>query len=99
MPNSTSRTDLDVSAAHLHRTQRATLRRAIRAEARSLAVDPLLNAAEAAPATGRALSTFWRDVKRGILPAPYYVTPKSPRWRLSELQAAVDAAPRARRIG
>lgn len=61
--------------------------------------DPLLSAAAAAPETGRALSTFWRDVKRGILPAPYYVTPKAPRWRRSELRAAVDAAPRARRIG
>ncbi len=53
--------------------------------------DPLLAARQAAPETGRALSTFWRDVKRGILPAPYYVTPRAPRWRLSELRAAVDA--------
>ncbi len=53
--------------------------------------DPLLTAAEAAPETGRALSTFWRDVKRGLLPAPYRVTPRSPRWRRSELRAAVDA--------
>jgi len=53
--------------------------------------DPLLPAKQAAPETGRALSTFWRDVKRGILPEPYYVTPRAPRWRLSELRAAVDA--------
>lgn len=59
--------------------------------------DPLLTAAEAAPETGRALSTFWRDVKRGTLPAPLYLNPRMPRWRRSELRAAVDAAPRGRR--
>lgn len=53
--------------------------------------DPLLNAAEAAAETGRAVSTFWRDVKGGLLPPAYYVTPRSPRWRRSELRAAVDA--------
>ena len=57
--------------------------------------DPLLAAPEAAIETGRAISTFWRDVKIGLLPAPYYVTPRSPRWRLSELKATVAAAPRS----
>lgn len=61
--------------------------------------DPLLNAAEAAAETGRALSTFWRDVKRGTLPAPLYLNPRMPRWRRSELRAAVDAAPRMRGRG
>ena len=78
-------------------TPRRTARRANRAEARTLAADPLLTAEEAAAETGRALSTFWRDVKRGTLPAPYYVTPRAPRWRLSELRAVVEAAPRAPR--
>jgi len=76
-------------------TPRRTARRANRAEARALAPDPLLTAEEAAAETGRALSTFWRDVKRGNLPPAYYVTPRSPRWRMSELRAAVEAAPRA----
>jgi predicted DNA-binding transcriptional regulator AlpA len=58
--------------------------------------DPLLRAAEAAAETGRALSTFWRDVKRGALPAPIYLNPRMPRWRRSELRAAVNAAPRGR---
>lgn len=58
------------------------------------ACDPLLTAAEAASETGRALSTFWRDVKRGDLPPAYYVTPRMPRWRQSELRAVVDASPR-----
>jgi len=53
--------------------------------------DPLLDARESATETGRALSTFWRDVRAGLLPSPYRVTPKCPRWRRSELRAAVDA--------
>jgi predicted DNA-binding transcriptional regulator AlpA len=53
--------------------------------------DPLLSAREAAAETGRALSTFWRDVKRGLLPQPYRVLPRTPRWRRSELRGAVNA--------
>ena len=53
--------------------------------------DPLLSAAESAAETGRALSTFWRDLRAGRLPPAYYVTPRCPRWRRSELRAAVDA--------
>jgi predicted DNA-binding transcriptional regulator AlpA len=59
--------------------------------------DPLLNVAEAAKETGRAVSTFWRDVRAGLLPAAYYVTPRSPRWRRSELRACVYACPRRNR--
>jgi predicted DNA-binding transcriptional regulator AlpA len=73
---------------------RKDARRARRAELLATTSDPLLNAKEGAAETGRALSTFWRDVKRRVLPAPYYVTPRAPRWRLSELRAAVEAAPR-----
>lgn len=72
-------------------------RRARRAQLRATAADPLLTTEEAAAETGRALSTFWRDVKRGTLPAAYYVTPRSPRWRLSELRAVVESAPRSPR--
>lgn len=99
MSHSPSRAALLTSASHIQNappdTPRRNARRANRAEARTLAVDPLLTAAEAAAETGRALSTFWRDVKRGTLPPAYYVTPRSPRWRMSELRAAVEAAPRA----
>src|SRR5688572_25548163 len=59
--------------------------------------DPLLTAAEAALESGRALSTFWRDIKAELLPAPIYVTPRSPRWRRSEVRAAVEACRRAGR--
>jgi predicted DNA-binding transcriptional regulator AlpA len=94
-----SRPALLASAAPVQPTSTLSLRkaarRARRAELRATAPDPLLTAEEAAAETGRALSTFWRDVKRGILPAAYYVTPRAPRWRLSELRAVVEAAPRA----
>lgn len=99
-PATSTRAALLTSAAHVpHQPDppRRVAYRANRAAARALAADPLLTAVEGAAETGRALSTFWRDVKRGTLPAPYYVTPRAPRWRLSELRAAVEAAPRAPR--
>ena len=53
--------------------------------------DPLLTAAESAAERGQALSTFWRDVAAGRVPAAYYVSPRCPRWRRSELRAALEA--------
>ena len=53
--------------------------------------DPLLTASEAAMERRQAVSTFWRDVKNGAVPQPYYVGAKSPRWRLSEIRASVEA--------
>jgi len=53
--------------------------------------DPLLNAAEAAAERGQALSTFWRDVAAGRVPSAYYVSPRCPRWRRSELRASLEA--------
>lgn len=53
--------------------------------------DPLLSAKEAAAERRQGLSTFWRDVRAGNVPLAYYVTPRCPRWRRSELRAAVDA--------
>ena len=60
--------------------------------------DPLLTAAEAAAERGQALSTFWRDVAAGRVPTAFYVSPRCPRWRLSELHAALEAC-RARPQG
>ncbi len=57
-------------------------------------VDPLLTAREAAAELGKGLSTFWRDVKAGQVPKPYYVSTRSPRWRQSELKATVEGMPR-----
>ena len=53
--------------------------------------DPLLTAREAAAERGQAVSTFWRDVRAGRVPAAYYVSPRCPRWRRSELRAALAA--------
>ena len=53
--------------------------------------DPLLTAAEASVERGQALSTFWRDVRAGRVPPAYYVSPRCPRWRRSELRAALEA--------
>lgn len=69
-------------------TPRRTARRANRAEARTLAPDPLLTAKESAAEAGVALSTWWKHVKSGRFPAPSYPLPRCPRWRRSEVQAA-----------
>jgi len=54
--------------------------------------DPLLNAREGAAETGRALSTFYRDLRAGLLPQPCLRVGRSPRWRRSVLRAAVGLA-------
>ncbi|EFH10527.1 helix-turn-helix transcriptional regulator [Pseudoroseomonas cervicalis] len=69
-------------------TSRRNAIRANRAEARTLATDPLLTAQEAAAEAGVALSTWWKHVKSGRFPAPTYPLPRCPRWRRSEVQAA-----------
>jgi predicted DNA-binding transcriptional regulator AlpA len=60
--------------------------------------DPLLTAAESAVERGQALSTFWRDVRAGRVPPAYYVSPRCPRWRRSELRAALEACRAPARI-
>jgi predicted DNA-binding transcriptional regulator AlpA len=57
--------------------------------------DPLINANESAAERGQGVSTFWRDVKNGLVPSPYYIGPKSPRWRQSEIRASVEACKKA----
>jgi len=57
--------------------------------------DPLIIANEAAAERGQGVSTFWRDVKSGLVPSPYYIGPKSPRWRQSEILASVEACKQA----
>jgi predicted DNA-binding transcriptional regulator AlpA len=54
-------------------------------------LDPLLNPFEAAMERGQAISTFWRDVASGRVPAPFYPSPRCPRWRRSEIRAGVEA--------
>jgi predicted DNA-binding transcriptional regulator AlpA len=61
--------------------------------------DPLLTPREAAIERGQALSTFWRDVKRGRVPGAIYVSARCPRWRLSEIIASVEACRGPRTMG
>jgi predicted DNA-binding transcriptional regulator AlpA len=56
--------------------------------------DPLLTARQAAAELGIGVSTFWRDVHRERLPRPYYVAPRAPRWRRSEVLAVLLSCPR-----
>ncbi len=70
------------SASHYRRTRR---------KPEYVPDDPLLTAAEAAVERGQALSTFWRDVRAGRVPPAYYVSPRCPRWRRSEIRAALEA--------
>ncbi len=75
-----------------HRTKRGEARRANRAEARALSADPLLTAEESAAEAGVALSTWWKHVKSGRFPAPSYPLPRCPRWRRSDVRAALAAS-------
>ena len=53
--------------------------------------DPLLSAREGAAEVHLSLAAFWRAVAAGRLPRPLYPLPRAPRWRRSELQAALEA--------
>lgn len=39
--------------------------------------------------TSRSSASTWRDVKAGRLPAPYKIGPRSTRWKVGELRAAL----------
>ena len=53
--------------------------------------DPLLTAREGAAEARLSLAAFWRAVAARRLPPPLYPLPRAPRWRRSELRAALDA--------
>lgn len=58
-----------------------------------LTEDALLTAREGAALARIGVSTFWLRVKEGRFPKPSYaVGPKSPRWRLRDLRAVLEAA-------
>jgi len=57
----------------------------------SEATESLLKAKVAAPLCGRSLPAFYKAVAAGRLPAPLYPAPRAPRWRLSELNEAINA--------
>jgi predicted DNA-binding transcriptional regulator AlpA len=54
------------------------------------AADPFFNARESAKHLNISEPTFWKGVASGWLPKPAYITPKSPRWRRSWLDAAAE---------
>lgn len=52
--------------------------------------DPLLPADHAAAEAGLSLPAFWKAVAAERLPRPLYPAPRAPRWRRSELLAALE---------
>ncbi len=52
--------------------------------------DPLLKPRAAAAEVGLCPAAFWRAVSLGRLPRPVYPMPRAPRWRRSELLAALS---------
>jgi len=50
----------------------------------------MLNTEEAQRFLGLTRSTFNRGVKKKTLPQPTYITPRTPRWRVSDLQHFKD---------
>ena len=52
--------------------------------------DPLLTAEQSAIETGQSLPGFWKGVRTGRFPEPLYPATRAPRWRLSELRAALE---------
>jgi predicted DNA-binding transcriptional regulator AlpA len=52
--------------------------------------DPLLNAKQSAAEVGLSIPGFWKGVAAERFPAPYYPAGRAPRWRLSELKAALE---------
>jgi len=52
--------------------------------------DPLLSAKECSMEVNCCLSQFWKLVKENRLPKPYYISNKLPRWKRSELRAAIE---------
>lgn len=52
---------------------------------------PVVNAKGLAAYIGTDVSTVWRGVSEGRLPKPFYPSSRAARWRLSEVDAALDA--------
>ncbi|WP_354585010.1 helix-turn-helix transcriptional regulator [Roseomonas mucosa] len=52
--------------------------------------DPLLSPPKLAERLGISLPTVWRITAEGRIPRPVYLAPRMPRWRLSEVMAALE---------
>jgi predicted DNA-binding transcriptional regulator AlpA len=55
-----------------------------------ISCDPLLTARQSADELNISLPAFWKGVADGRLPAPFYVLPRAPRWRQSELRVRLE---------
>ena len=51
----------------------------------------LIRARDVATICESSLAAVWKGVAAGRLPAPVYPTPRSPRWYLDEVHAALAA--------
>lgn len=49
-----------------------------------------LGARDAAKTLGVSVASLWRGVAAGRLPRPFYPSPRTPRWDLQELLAALE---------
>jgi predicted DNA-binding transcriptional regulator AlpA len=58
---------------------------------RYVSPDPALTAEQSADFAGCSLPTWWRGVASGRFPKPFYPAPRAPRWRQSEVLAALEA--------
>ena len=52
---------------------------------------PVVNANGLAAYIGTDVSTVWRGVSEGRLPKPFYPSSRAARWRLTEVDAALEA--------
>lgn len=58
----------------------------------ALPLDAWCTATEAALLRRCCVSTFWNHVRRGLVPRPTYLSPRSPRWRVRDVLAAPATA-------
>ena len=62
-----------------------------RDDGRGSEADALLTARQAAAEAGVSVPSWWRGVAAGRLPNPVYPAERAPRWRRSEIHAALEA--------
>lgn len=56
--------------------------------------DRLIREEERRRRTGTSRAQYWREVKKGLAPAPIKMTARDNAWWLSEIDAYIDAKPR-----
>lgn len=56
-----------------------------------MTAEPLVTVEKLVEVTDSSVHTIWRAVNSGRIPRPIYVAPRAPRWKLSEVLAALEA--------